>query len=309
MVRQAALLRSNDETSMSDSNFLRRSADQRPTAHRRTKSRVHKLAAFLRSRTFLGSLITTTALGLVVLHGFKEAGFVVDEITLGLLAFASLPFISSIVTSFKAGDVEISFRDLSVREQVFAFLDGIATKKQWTFYTPRLGEDAIGPAFAILTEDLLKNARAQIREQVRTWIASDDVNQRWFAAEIVGFHRLSELRRVIERAPETKDFNERWQPWELNCVWAASCMDDPPFRGLVDFLSKTNNLDNQAWILKSFDQMIEAGTSQAGLLAHAAATLAHRHSQLGIPPKTAEDMLEGLSHLKRALNARSVARA
>jgi hypothetical protein len=229
---------------------------------------------------------------------------VVDEISLGLLAFASLPFISSIVTSLKAGNVEFEFRDLSVHDQVFTFLDGIATKKQWTFFSPRPGEESIGPAFAILTDDLVKNARTRVVEQVRSWLGADDVNQRWFAAEIVGYHRLGELRRAMARAPETTDRNDRWESWELNCLWAASCLDEQPHRTLIEFLAKTDNLENQAWILKSFDQLLEARRSAPDPLLEAAAALVERLLNQGVSPRIVAGMFDGLGHLE-ALAPRS----
>src|SRR6266567_3935452 len=119
-------------------------------------------------------------------------------------------------------------------------------------------EQTIGPAFAILTEDLVKTERSRLVAQLRTWIASDDVHQRYFAAEIVGFHRLHELQRTVLRAAEGKDPLQTWESWELNCLWAADQIDGQRNQRLIDFLARTDKYENQAWILKAFDQLVEA---------------------------------------------------
>ena len=92
------------------------------------------------TRAALGAFTAVIALLLLIAHVLKPAKFAVDAPSLGLLGFVSLPFLSLVVTSFKAGGVEFAFRDLSVHEQVLTFLDGVALKKQWTFFRPRSRE-------------------------------------------------------------------------------------------------------------------------------------------------------------------------
>lgn len=199
---------------------------------------------------------------LLIFHGLEKRPFQVDAISLGLLGFVSLPFLSLIVTSFKAGNVEFSFRDLSVHDQVLTFLDGIAMKRQWTFFRPRQGESELGPAFAELTKELATRAHEDLIRQLRTWLKSDDSNQKWFAAEIVGHHKLAELGRVVLAAPETTDIDITWQPWELNCLWAASRLEVPMYEGLCRFLQKTTSSANQRWILNAFDQMVDLNEAE-----------------------------------------------
>jgi hypothetical protein len=168
---------------------------------------------FLRSRSGLGACVSFLALALLVAHGMQQWGFTVDAVSLGLLGFVSLPFLSQIVTSFKAGNVEFSFRDLSVHDQVMTFLDGVAIKRRWTFFAPRPGEAQLGAAFVELTGELISKARSQLVAQSRAWLRSEDLNQRWFAAEIIGYHQISELRRAVGNAPETSDLTEPWGSW------------------------------------------------------------------------------------------------
>lgn len=227
------------------------------------------LSSFVRSRAFLGAVIVLVSSLLIVIHGFASHAFVVDTVTLGLLALAALPFLPAFVSSFKAGGVEFAFRELSVHEQLITFLDGIATKRQWTFFSPRAGEEDLGPAFKVMTEELLNAARPRLVGQLRAWLASDDVNHRWFAAEIIGYYQLTELTRSVQRAPESSDFDRPWEPWEMNCMWAYSRLEKPPYTKLCSFLVATHDPQNQAWILKSLDQMIEEWKSEAASFSQA----------------------------------------
>jgi len=217
---------------------------------------------------------------------------------LGLLVLATLPFLSRVITSFKAGDVEVSFRDLSVHDQVLTFLDGIATKKQWTFFTPRPEEEYLGPAFVVLTEELLKDARPRMVAQLRAWLESDDVNQRWFAAEIIGYHRITELRRAVSRARETKAESQRLESWELNCIWALSRLDEEPYRSLKEFLERTTNRSNQAWVLKAFDQMIEAKPGTEKNFYDAITRLSSRLEAEGVSHDEKFSLTQGLQHVQ-----------
>src|SRR5688572_32479471 len=55
------------------------------------------------TRAVLGALTAAIALVLLIAHGLRSSSFVVDTTSLGLLAFVSLPFLSMVLTSFKAG--------------------------------------------------------------------------------------------------------------------------------------------------------------------------------------------------------------
>jgi hypothetical protein len=243
------------------------------------------------SRSLAGLFIVVAAIALILAHGSKSSTFTVDNTTLGLLALASIPYISTFVTSLKAGGVEVTFRQLSVYDQLLTFLDGIATKQQWTFLSPRSGETQLGQAFVVLTEELLKGARERFVNQIRGWLASDDVNQRWFAAEIVGYHQLVQLRRAVQHAPETKDVHSTWAAWEMNCVWAYSRLEEDRYAWLRSFLVTTNNATNQIWILQAFNQMIEAKMVQPEIFASAIAAFARQHRD------DIRLLAQGLSHI------------
>jgi len=235
-----------------------------------------KMRALLSSRTLLGAFVVVVALLLIVLHSRPALGVRVDEITLSLLIFASLPWLSQIVTSFKAGNVEVAFRDMSVHDQLFVFLDGIATKRQWTFFAPRSGEEHMGPAFTVLTEQLLIHCRPRLIAQLRAWLGSEDVNQRWFAAEIVGYHKVEELRRAVGRAPETQNVHHDWEAWELNCLWAKSRFDQIPYRALKNFLLETTSPANQLWVLDAFAQMVDSQLESRATFSETVATFARK---------------------------------
>lgn len=254
-----------------------------------------------RTRAALGALTAGIALVLLIAHGLKSSSFVVDTTSLGLLAFVSLPFLSLVVTSFKAAGVEFSFRELSVHDQVLTFLDGIALKKQWTFFHPRFGEEPFGAAFVELTRELVKNAHGDLVPQLRVWLRSEHPNHRWFAAEIVGYHNLQELYRAVRTAPESSDPDEVWETWELNCLWAASRFEQPRYRSLRKFLLATSSPENQSWILHAFDQMIDSGEAQTNEFDDAVHMLVDCLRKRGDTSEEIESRFIGLTQLHAAL--------
>jgi hypothetical protein len=211
---------------------------------------------FLTSSTFLGALLIVVSLTLLIVHGVSPARFTVDWISLALLGIAALPYLSRTMTSLKAGELEVSFRDMPEQDQLFLFLDGVAAKQRWTFFAPRHGESPLGAAFKVLTEELVKRAPARMNDQLRQWLAGDE-GQRWFAAEIIGYHEIVDLRQAVRSAPLSKDVDVEWEQWEMNCVWAYSRVEVDRYSSLVEFFRKTRNRANQDWILKAFDQMLE----------------------------------------------------
>lgn len=249
------------------------------------------------SRSLLGAFVVLVSLALLVAHGIEAWKFKVDEVSLGLLAFASMPFLVKVLKSFKVGGVEGEIRDLPVEDQVMAFLEGISTKRQWTFFKPRGDEEHFGSAFAILSKSLVEEDRSALVAKLRLWLRSESVNQRWFAAEIAGYHQLIELKRALLKAPETDDVNEPWEPWELNCLWAASCFDDPPFQGLREFLGKTAEFRNQRWVLRAFDQMVEAGRGDREEYLPIVSDLVQRLRASGTPEHEISRLMKGLDHL------------
>jgi hypothetical protein len=189
-------------------------------------------------------LLTAVCILLIALHGLFM--FAVDTTTLGLLVLAALPFAYEFATSLKAGNLEIRFRDLTTHEQIFTFLDGIARKSPWTFYAPRSNELPLGKAFQSLVQELEDTDLKKLLACTRRWLKSDEPNQRWFAAEVIGHFRLEKLRDTVLRAVQGKPRQRKWELWELNCLWAASRFDDEPYDSLKKFLRETNNRSNEA---------------------------------------------------------------
>ncbi|MEW5930787.1 MAG: hypothetical protein AB1941_25280 [Gemmatimonadota bacterium] len=216
----------------------------------------------LKTKLSREALLTTACGVLIVLHGLPMKIFTVTPITLTLLVLAALPALRGMLTVFKGAGVEVNFRELTVHEQVFFFLDGIATQQAWTFYAPRADEQYLGPAFHHLVKELVTNNRTRLVARLRQWLDSPEPNLRWFAAEIIGFFRIEELRRVVRRHWEGADWNRTWEPWELNCVWASARFDAVPYASLREALLATRNRDNQAWILRAFEQMLAAGEAR-----------------------------------------------
>lgn len=253
-----------------------------------------------RVRTVLGASTAVLAFILLLAHGFKPEEFTVDSTSIGLLGFVALPYLSLVVTSFKAGGVELSFRELTVHDQVLTFLDGIAVKRQWTFFRPRANEAEFGAAFAELTGELVRNARAELLPQLKAWLNSENQNYRWFAAEIVGFHRIRELYRAVKTVANSVDPREPWETWELNCLWAASRMEEPQYQRLRQFLLETSVSANQSWVLRAFDQMIEAREAQPDEFDDVVRKFVADRRVSGLADREINDLFEDLGHLRSA---------
>jgi Zn-finger protein len=175
-------------------------------------------------------------------------------ITIGLLVLCFIPLFQKILTSIKAGGVELQFRDYSVHEQIFIFLDGIASRQAWTFFTPRKGEIALGLGFKVLIDELLKNKRKELLSQLKKWFESDNDNHKWFAAEVIGYGKIVELKTVCRNYFEKLDIDEYWEPWQLNCLWAYSTFLF--YEPLTTKLKVTKNQANRLWMIIACKQMI-----------------------------------------------------
>lgn len=159
------------------------------------------------------------------------------------------------IDKLKYKDLEADFSRLSVSDQSLLFLDGVARKEKWTFYeSARKGERPLGAAFAIIVRDLLNVERNEIIEKLRQWLNSENENVVWFAAEIIGYFKVYELKdEISEAAPQNPD---RTIPEsELNVLWAQAMLTD--FENLNKFFQKTTSQANQEWILFLYQQMPE----------------------------------------------------
>jgi hypothetical protein len=209
-------------------------------------------------RRYLWAL-SLVSLILIVLHAIEDRYIYngirtlkIDSTTLGLLAFAALPVIWEIVDTVKAGGVEISFKQFAVQQQLFTFLEGLAAKYTWTFYPPRQDESPLGQGLGLLIEKLREADENDLIKHLETWLKAENHNVRWFAAEIIGYFKISELKeRLRGLLPNNQDAN--WEPWQLNSLWAYSRFHE--YAGLKDFLLKTKSEFNLGWVLHVYSQM------------------------------------------------------
>jgi hypothetical protein len=201
--------------------------------------------------------LTLVSLTLVLLHGMEFAWkFKVDSTTLGLLILAALPVLREIVGTVKAGGLELNFRELAVHQQIFKLLDGVASQRTWTFYTPRSDEHELGEGFAILIENLEREHKQDLIQQLKVWLEADSNNLRWFAAEIIGYFRIEGLKNRLRAIYRVLDHDASLEPWELNCVWAYSRFQN--YEELNRLLEETKSDDNKFWILNAYWQMAKA---------------------------------------------------
>lgn len=180
----------------------------------------------------------------------------IDEVTVALLAIGALPWLDRFLQSIKAGGVELHFHSLKVEDQLLFFLEAIGRQKTWTFYRARDGrEEELGAAFGIMADQLYRDHHQKLCEKIEEWVASPNENLRWFAAEIVGYYKMTDLRENIKK-PENVE--GRLKPWQLNSIWALSRFE-PDYKPLQDFLIQTRDARNQEWVLEAYEQMIESG--------------------------------------------------
>ena len=200
-------------------------------------------------------LLLVVCISLILLHGFQNRiPFTIDTITIGLLVLCFIPFFQKILSSIKAGGVELQFRDCTVHEQIFIFLDGIASRQAWTFFPPRKGEIALGQGFKVLIDELLKNQRKELLNQLRKWFESENDNHKWFAAEVIGYGKIAELKTVCRSYFEKLDVDEYWEPSQLNCLWAYSTF--LLYEPLISKLDVTKNEANRLWMIIACKQMV-----------------------------------------------------
>ena len=175
--------------------------------------------------------------------------------TIGLLLFFRKQIIPLFekLKSVKVGSLEAEFKELSVSNQSLMFLDGVAGKRQWTFYkVRRKGERNLGPAFVGIINDLLLVEKQELINKIKLWLLGDDENHLWFASEIIGYYKLTELKNeLLTLIPE--DTNSELNSYQLNCIWAYARITDMGMLG--DFLLKTNSNVNQSWLLFVYKQM------------------------------------------------------
>ena len=189
---------------------------------------------------FISSLIWP-AIVLVVIFTFKR----------------NLNVLISRMSSLKISGIQTNFHELSVSDQSLIFLDGVSRKEQWTFYRlARETERELGHAFSILVEDLIARKKDDLVVKLREWLNSDDANEIWFASEVIGFFKISELTQELS-SMLNYDLNKDLPPHILNCYWAhARLKGDNQLLKLIDECQSHHNLK---WLIFVFEQMYVEG--------------------------------------------------
>ncbi len=165
----------------------------------------------------------------------------------------NISLLISRMSSLKISGFESNFNDLSVSDQSLIFLDGVSRKEQWTFYhLARENERALSQAFAIIVEELKNSKREELILKLRDWLNSDDANEIWFASEIIGYFKLTELEQDLH--PFVKnDLNKDLPPHILNCIWAYARIQGN--NALINLLGTCQSPLNLKWLTFVFRQM------------------------------------------------------
>lgn len=175
--------------------------------------------------------------------------------------------LNPIVEPFKIDNVEFKFDSLKLNgaEQALQFLETVSVKtdKPVTFYPHRDEESSLGEQFHRLVQELTNNERSLLVERVRKWLKrKSHQHLLWFASEIVGYFKLSELRedlRPFSQAIMEQPHQPRFD-WELNCLWAYARFND--YEQIHQLLQTTTNANTQKWLLNVYPQMVKTHCSE-----------------------------------------------
>lgn len=206
-------------------------------------------------------LLSVPCFILIYLNGIQNnSQFKIDTVTFGLLILAFLPLLQQFVSTIKAGGIELQFknyiREVSRYEQILIFLDAISSNQEWTFYNPRSGEEDLGKGLKSLIDDLAENHKKDLNKKIHDWFKSKNNNHKWFAAEIVGYaHDKIDKKFEVLCLNSFSSLNndERWEHWQLNCLWAYSRFWK--YEPLISRLRDTKNIANRLWMIEALDQM------------------------------------------------------
>lgn len=203
--------------------------------------------------------IVFLALSLLVINGI-DIPYRIDNYTVIFFSFLCIPLVTEIIESIKnnlkvkAGNIEVNFNELTLKDQIFVFLNGIIFHHQWTFYDTRDEETKLGKAFYILiSEYLIKEFNEEFHQQIKKWFKSENDNVIWFASEVVGYFQISEFKPQLRKKINKINPKKSLSTAKLNCLWAHSRFDD--YKSLIDFFENTNSSKNQKWIIHVFHQM------------------------------------------------------
>jgi hypothetical protein len=199
---------------------------------------------------------------LILLNGFQDPNikFKIDTVTIALLILAFLPFLQHIVGTIKVGGTELQLRDyireVSEEEKILIFLDAISSQKVWTFYKPRKGEEDLGHALEAFIKKLVDEKSEKLNDKIKKWFKSENINHKWFAAEIVGRFNIEKLKDICKSYYTGLNFNEILKNWQLNCLWAYSRCEKNTYETLISKLKEKINEENRIWMIDACHQMI-----------------------------------------------------
>lgn len=207
-------------------------------------------------RTAYTIVLAVISLTLILLNGLAGDRFNVDGTTVILLAVAALPLIQEYLSSIKAGNIELTFRELSVHDQIFVFLDGIVRQQPWTFYRPRKSEAELGPAFVLLVQELIEKEDRKLRKLLKEWLHSNNDNLIYFASEVIGYFndKFEDLKDDLLPLHKGLDPSSPCYEGKLNSLWAYSRYHK--YEKLNEFLLETTDEENQLWVLHAYEQML-----------------------------------------------------
>lgn len=239
------------------------------------------------------ALVPVLALVLFIIHGLEQIHFRIDIISLGLLIIALIPFLRKHLETVKAGELELSFRALSQAEQIFMFLKSIGKDHRLTFYAPRARESRLGIAGRYLVEEMYNDDRGRLIAEIKNWLSGDDDGLRWLSSEIIGYFSLSTLTESLKETYSGADTNIDWHPWQLNCLWAHSKVDNN-YQEMHKFLMDTKSASNQNWLLDVYVQMPDEGHADHAEFARVIQKFKERSDMALEIKKKAEEVLQSL---------------
>ncbi len=204
----------------------------------------------------LGELIGEECCEVVDEKTGKKTGFdILAEIEQSLKPSSERP---------KIGDVELKLSNKNA-EQTLRYMENVIlrTDKPVTFYAGREGESSLGEQFCHLVQEIVNQDRSLLIETVREWLnRKSHQNLLWFASDIIGYFKLSELRDDLRPFSQTimAEPDGYWVNWKLNCLWAYARFND--YREVHHLLQTTQNADTQKWLLAVYPQMVKAHHSK-----------------------------------------------
>ncbi len=206
----------------------------------------------------LGELIGEKCCEVVNEKTGKKTGFdILAEIEQSLKPRSEMP---------KIGDVELKLINKNA-EQILRYMENVIvrTEKPVTFYAGREGESTLGEQFCHMVQNIVNQERSLLIKTVREWLnRKSHQNLLWFASDIIGYFKLTELRDDLHPFYQTimAEHDGYWANWQLNCLWAYARFND--YKEVHHLLQTTENADTQKWLLAIYPQMVIAHHSEKG---------------------------------------------